>query len=328
MTDLATLLTQPAKPIPWRVHNVAADGKLTALTGAGDVGKSWLMLACSLRVHDGGRVAGLPCAQGRALYVDAEMGDEEVVGRLRGLGAEGHEFDHFDGTGLDLGRPEVIEHFEREITGRYQLAVFDSLRALAPSMRENESDSVAPVLTGLRNLARRTGAAVVVLHHKGESDKFYRGSTAIRDQTDAMLTLWEDEQGLRLRCKPGGRMRFAPSPPDLWLTLDPLGDGVQAGRDPSLDPPAPSVRDLYRAQIIRHLPSKTKSAVAEGMGTNRAASAFLGAWESLENDEIIDQVAGVWTVVVAGDPPIGPQQHNNSLNGNGVHPQTTFTETP
>jgi hypothetical protein len=90
-------------------------------------------------------------------------------------------------------------------------------------MHENDSDSVGPIVIGVRNIARRTGAAIVLVHHRGDSDKPYRGSTAIKDQSDAMLSLWEGESEdvVGLRCRKGrGRMKFAPAPEDVWLRRD------------------------------------------------------------------------------------------------------------
>ena len=41
----------------------------------------------------------------------------------------------------------------------------------------------------LAKLARDTGAAPVVIHHKGESEELFRGSSAIQNQTDALFGL-------------------------------------------------------------------------------------------------------------------------------------------
>ena len=61
-----------------------------------------------------------------------------------------------------------------------------------------------------RNLARDTGAAVVLIHHKGEGEKFYRGTTAIKDGSDALFGLFVDAEGVlqktcRLTCRGKGK---------------------------------------------------------------------------------------------------------------------------
>ena len=67
-------------------------------------------------------------------------------------------------------------------TERGQLVMFDSLRSLAPAMAENDGDTVLPVTATLRCIARQTGAAVLVLHHRPKHRPGYRGSSVRRDQ--------------------------------------------------------------------------------------------------------------------------------------------------
>jgi hypothetical protein len=43
--DMAALLLQPPRPLPWRCHELVVDDRLTTLTGEGGDGKSWLALA-------------------------------------------------------------------------------------------------------------------------------------------------------------------------------------------------------------------------------------------------------------------------------------------
>lgn len=76
--DLGPLLAAPPKPIPWRVRDLLADGTVTIVSGASGSGKSWLAQALCTGVARGTPVAGLACARGRALYVDGEMGPQDV----------------------------------------------------------------------------------------------------------------------------------------------------------------------------------------------------------------------------------------------------------
>ncbi len=53
--DVADLLSRPAQPIPWRVHDFVADGTLTIVSGESGSGKSWLAQALCMGVHAGRR---------------------------------------------------------------------------------------------------------------------------------------------------------------------------------------------------------------------------------------------------------------------------------
>ena len=87
----------------------------------------------------------------------------------------------YQATGLNLAEQGawLIDTIGTE---RAQLVVFDSLRSLAPSIAENDGDTVLPVTATLRCIARQTGAAVLVLHHRPKHRPGYRGSSVLRDQ--------------------------------------------------------------------------------------------------------------------------------------------------
>jgi hypothetical protein len=199
--DLRPLLAAPVRPIPWRVEGLVADGTVTILSGESGSGKSWVAQGCCTGVERGTAVAGLPCAQGRALYVDAEMGPAMFVDqRLRPAGATEPEFEYIDGMGLDISKPNDLAWLRDKIeeTGA-NLVVFDSLRRLTPSKAENDSDDMAPVVGAIAKLARDTGAAILLVHHKGDGEKFSRGSTAIKDQADALFGLLRESEDEILR---------------------------------------------------------------------------------------------------------------------------------
>ena len=81
----------------------------------------------------------------------------------------------YEATGLKLAEQGawLIDMIGTE---RAQLVVFDTLRSLAPAMTENDGDTVLPVTATLRCIARQTGAAVLVLHHRPK----HRPATAAR----------------------------------------------------------------------------------------------------------------------------------------------------
>jgi hypothetical protein len=295
--DLAALLAEPPKPIPWRVRDVIADGTLTILSGESGSGKSWVAQALCTGVARGGTLGGLECVQGRALYADGEMGPAMFVDqRLRPAGIETPEFAYLDMMGLDVSAPADLEWLRSEIAAEAaDLVVIDSLRRLAPSKPENDSDAMAPVVSSLAKLARDTRAAVLLLHHKGDGEKLFRGSTAIRDQCDALLGLVRDDESStrRLTVRGGGKMRYSVEPPDRYLAVSPLDGGIVATAPSEPKAMRTEARSLLADAIRGALPAETRSAVAMAVGRQPEDRAFRAAWSALEEaDEIAHNGSG------------------------------------
>jgi hypothetical protein len=298
--DLGALLARPPRPIPWRVHDVVADGTLTIISGESGAGKSWLAQALCSGVAHGRAVAGLLCAKGTALYIDAEMGPEMFVDqRLRPAGVTAPEFEYIDAMGLDISKPDDLAWLHEQIvaTGA-NLVVKDSCRRLTPSKAENESDGMAPTIAALAKLARDTGAAIILIHHKGDSEKFYRGSTAIKDQADALFALLRDpddeDAPRRLRCRGKGKMRYSLEPPDVYLTINPAVGGVAAADAPDDDGPKVPIRDAVAQAIRAALPAKTKAEVALKVGRPRNDVTLASVWKDLEASGDVVEISGVW----------------------------------
>lgn len=301
--DLDALLAKPPRPIPWRVRDVVADGTLTIISGESGAGKSWLAQALCTGVARGQSVAGLHCAKGTALYIDAEMGPQMFVDqRLRPTGANAAEFNYVDAMGLDISRSDDLGWVRRQVEKMdTNLVVIDSLRRLTPSKAENDSDDMAPAVSALAKLARDTNAAIVLVHHKGDSEKFFRGSTAIKDQADALFALLRDpndENAPRcLRCGGGrGKMRYAPEPADVYLDISPEAGGVAISGPPEDTGPQVSAREAVAAAIKAALPAATKTAVAEKVGRSLNDNSFRGAWSDLQDAGEIAKNAGIWEV--------------------------------
>jgi RecA-family ATPase len=102
----------------------------------------------------------------------------------------------YDAEGLRLSDAEDRAWMLATIkTEGANLVVIDALRPLAPDAEENNSDAMAPVVIGAKQLARDSGAAVVLIHHRGNDRmRDFRGSTATRDQTVLLFVLERDER--------------------------------------------------------------------------------------------------------------------------------------
>jgi hypothetical protein len=290
------------------VAEVVADGTLTVISSEGGAGKSWVAQAFCEGVHYGRPVAGLDCTQGVSLYVDAEMGKAMFVGRLRSSGATGREYEYIDAMGLDVSRADDLAWLRGKIeeVGAH-LVVFDSLRRLTPSKAENESDDMAPTIAALAKLARDTGAAIIVIHHKGDGEKVFRGSSAIQNQADALFALqrFDDDPDGPLRhlwCpigKGAKRPRYSPDAADRWLMIDDETGEVSEADDPGkvayMATTADSLlRQSIEQDVLAALPAKTKDEIAKKIDRRVDDPSFRAVWASLRRAKSVVKEKGWW----------------------------------
>ena len=207
IVDMREAIRLGSEPLPYRFEPFAVDGFVTVLAGRRGESKSWLAQFACQAVHQDQGVWPFRHRPGRALYLDAEGGLRLMGRRFVQAGMDHDAFVVADGSGLHLPGDidqvgELVEHVDAN------LLVLDTLRRLAPKMRENESDDTAPVMAALADLSRQTSCAVVTIHHRsikwGAADT--RGSSAIEDQADLVFVLEKVEGDpematrRRLRC--------------------------------------------------------------------------------------------------------------------------------
>ena len=336
--DFKNLLARAELQPPYRVEPLAVDGHLTVLAATGGDGKTWLGFAMAAGVAHGTSVAGMPCAQGRTVIFDAENGPWVLGSRMKAL-EEGLPADRvaiYDADGLRLSDPEDRAWMLQTIKAEQaNLVIIDALRPLAPDVAENDSDSMAPVVIGAKQLARDSGAAVVLIHHRGhDKTRAFRGSTSIRDQTDVLFVLERDDRDSekrwrrRLWCD---KFRLGPEPEDRWLGIrgskgyvfiteaaPPEGSRKATTRD--------DVANQALAALLAAGGPMSKSAVARAIGRDKSDSTFRRAFDDLVENrkEVIATgdgylpVGGVTNEMTPLTPPL--ETHGRR----GVSPEQPF----
>ncbi|MFT4035546.1 MAG: AAA family ATPase, partial [Patulibacter sp.] len=226
--DVARMLVTQPRPLPWIVEPIAVRGEVTLLVGREGRGKSMLAQMLAMAVAEPASVTlpdGITATSGRVLIVDAENGPQLMHQRLHFAGlTDPTGYVVREAVGLDLRDPAHQQQLRNVIGAeRPDLVILDALATLAPGIRENEAEQMAPWMAVVQRIARDTGTAVILLHHAGKGDggANYRGSSAIGAGISIELALIAhegdpDPQRRELRW---GKVRPAPRPAPLWLRI-------------------------------------------------------------------------------------------------------------
>lgn len=314
--DTVMMATTPPPPIPWLVLPLVVRGGLTLLAGREGIGKSMLAMGVAVGVATGaGDVGPFAVERGRVLVVDAENGPGEIHRRVRSLGldpeAAGQVATYVTEAGDVLNQLAELEGVvDAEAP---DLVVLDSFRSLWTG-KENDSDTTGPALDRVRNLARRSGAGILLLHHASRAGD-YRGSTAIGAAAEIVVGMSRadddpepDRFALRWsKCRPAARPRPA------WVRLD-----VEMGTLVSLEvaepfeggdaPPEAPVRDALAPRVRVVLEGAAapipRAQVARAVGRDprdRTVGRILDRFAEMGHAE---RVAAGWRWGVASGTPL------------------------
>jgi hypothetical protein len=235
--DVAKMSAEPPPPVSWLAAPLLPRAALVALYAPGGDGKSLLAMGLATAIAHGGELAGIDCAHGVTIYLDAENGEGEIHRRVHTLGLPASGIRVADAGGLDLRRNfDLVEDLAHEGP---DLLVLDSLRSMTPGLDENDTKQTAEALDPLRRLAHRTGATILLIHHANKAGRDFRGASSIRDSVDVLWHLGrqdedDDRQRRFLACR---KMRVAAEPERMWLRL-----AVDRGRV-LIDPAEPAEAD-------------------------------------------------------------------------------------
>ncbi len=177
-------LTQPPPPI---IPSLVYEGRVTLLSGREKSGKSTLAGQAFAALSAGSAFLDYQLGKRRTLWfaLDEPLGD--LVRRARDYGA-----DHADFWISDV-RPESPARLA-ELIHRYDAnaVVVDTLSDLWSGFVKNEKEAteVGPFMRPYVQVARDTGAGLLLLHHLPKAlGSYYRGSTALGASVDILARL-------------------------------------------------------------------------------------------------------------------------------------------
>ena len=197
-------LTLDPPPVRWVIQDMICHGDIHMLIGEPSIGKSWLTMGMAVAVAGGTSFLGRSVEQGRVLYVDEENPEDLIYGRLHKLGltpAIAKNIRYLSNLGIRLDK-QADDLVTEALDYDPALIILDSLTRFHTEDENNAGAISALFNDALMPLARKTGAAVVLIHHanKTDSNSSYKRSqeesvTLLRGRiADMMSVPWPKEQ--------------------------------------------------------------------------------------------------------------------------------------
>jgi len=199
--------SDPPKRNPPLIGGVLRRGHVSLLAGKGKAGKSWAAIRLACDVATGGTWFGWPCGQGRVLYIDPEIHSPSLDNRFHAVcEAGGYDASTIDAAVLKWSlrgvRGATIGAVANALAGGFKsgelaLIIIDSASCFLAG-DENAAVEVRRFSASVLDIARHTGAAVLLVHHFGkgpagdrDAGDRARGSSVWLDFPDAVLTVTE-----------------------------------------------------------------------------------------------------------------------------------------
>lgn len=178
--------------VNWLVDGLLIEGGLSIFAGAPKSGKSTLTRQLATAVAQGGYFLERKVEQGPVLYLALEESEALVGKQFKHIGLKDS-----DPVAIHVGPVapgNINEQLEREIEGfKAKLVVVDTLLLLANFQNANDYNEGYKVLSAYRDIARRTGAHIMCLHHQNKGEdrgaNSILGSTAIQGAVDASIIM-------------------------------------------------------------------------------------------------------------------------------------------
>jgi len=215
----------------WIVPGLLKESSLAMLAGAGGLGKTYLALYLAGLVATGkhhvtpfGAMVGEP---EKVLYVGAE-GIEDFDSRMTALEtyyklptALTEENMQFVEEGVNFSDSASMDRLSRLVKdNQYKLIVLDTFSQLAHISNENDASQVADVMRLAKRLRTLSpGSCILFLHHASKESGRYRGSSALRDNIDTLISIYGKSSGFTLStdsANAGKQRSGAPLTMDGW----------------------------------------------------------------------------------------------------------------
>lgn len=231
------LLDRPIEEVDWVLDEILPAGGLVILAGRPKDGKTTLSYEAAVKIALGQPFLGRETKQGAVLILALEEHVRDVLLRLRNLGATTLSglYAH---TGPLEPSADVLSHITAFCLSRQvRLILVDTLSAFWKIENENDAAEMTKVVKPLLQLARDSGACVLLIHHARKSEGQYgdeiRGSGALFASVDVALVLKRHEVHTQRLLQ--AQSRYPETPSELVIELREcgyvaLGDQATVGK--------------------------------------------------------------------------------------------------
>lgn len=225
---LSTLLADTEATVKWRLDSYIPDGASTLLAAYAKLGKSTFSTLLALAIARGESFLGQVTAQCPVLWLSEEPRPLvrqrfEEFGALPSDPVTFHYYQGEPASALLEVEPFINAH-------KVGFVVIDTALTFLDIIDENENAPVARALKTITSLIRRTGAAVLILHHTGKeatgSVRDIRGASAFLGYVDQALLLRGVTTETRRRLSSHGR--YAQGPELVYELVEVERDGRKA----------------------------------------------------------------------------------------------------
>jgi RecA-family ATPase len=234
------LLSEKAESIHWVWERFIPEGGLVLLAAFMKVGKSTFAYPLAISIAQGRPFLGYQTRKGAVLILAVEEHERDVKLRLRRFGMRPDDPIYIHPGPLDNSF-RVLAEIQKFIVEKGISAVFlDTLGRYWKIHDENNNAEVIRRVSPLLDLARKTNAAITLIHHErksgGEDGKGIRGGSALFGIVDQALILTRREGGDQTQRVLSTHGRYDESPPKTIIALDEnewvaIGTPQEVGRE-------------------------------------------------------------------------------------------------
>lgn len=214
----ANLFIRSALPaVPFYVRDWLPKRGKSIIYAPPKVGKSFIAMQMSRCIAYGEPFLGLPTTKGKVLYIQFELGEEILQGRLKSTGKEYD--DVYIGTTFSM-KLDIKEGQAKLLTA--MTAVSPDVLILDPWAKmiagdENEGTDVRKITDFLDTVIESFGCSILIIHHAGKDiTKRGRGSSILEGWVDSyiqMTKISKNGEDLKVRIRPIF-LRHAALPPE------------------------------------------------------------------------------------------------------------------
>ena len=309
----------------WLVDGLWGREAVGIIGGEPKCGKSFLALDLAVAV-----AAGVPCLRrfeadqpGPVLMFPAEDAGHIVRTRLQGIAqAAGADFETLDIAVIDVPTLRLDHRNDRQRLQETLERIEPRLLVLDPLVRlhgvdENAVADIAPILGFLRDLQRRFGTAVLLVHHARKSGatrpgQALRGSSELHAWGDSNLYLRRRDKQIVMTVE----HRAAPGLNDIEVELADHGQGLalrlrRAGPAEAAPEPETPEQRIVQALAEAETPLSQRQIRERAATRHKTVGAILG--KLVCEGRVERNAAGGYSIVETGTKKPTP---DDAVNGN------------